>query len=206
MAVSPGAVAAPVRMPKAYFGVHPFIEANPKAVFIRRTRVAHKFDNEGKLVASTGTTLTIDRADTGATTPMSMQLDLSALTSLTSRSSDLVMTEQDGSPIGTLNAFSIGANGVISGSFSNGLTRTLGQIAMATFNNANGLVDKGSALFTSGSNSGVATISGWLRSRESTGGGSGSKTSSPAPASLPLSSASSKASESTNGPRAMLST
>ena len=32
-----------------YFNVHPFIEANPKAVFIRRTNVAHKFDNEQKL-------------------------------------------------------------------------------------------------------------------------------------------------------------
>ena len=33
----------------AHFNVHPFIEANPKAVFIRRTKVAHKFDNERKL-------------------------------------------------------------------------------------------------------------------------------------------------------------
>ena len=32
-----------------YFNVHPLIEANPKAVFIRRTNVAHKFDNEQKL-------------------------------------------------------------------------------------------------------------------------------------------------------------
>lgn len=32
----------------AYFGLHPFIEANPKAVFIRRTRVAEKTDAEAK--------------------------------------------------------------------------------------------------------------------------------------------------------------
>ena len=31
--------AAPARLPQAYFGVHPFIEADPKAVFIRRTHV-----------------------------------------------------------------------------------------------------------------------------------------------------------------------
>jgi uncharacterized protein (DUF362 family) len=34
------AAAAPGR--KAYFGVHPFIEAHPKAVFIQRTQVPHK--------------------------------------------------------------------------------------------------------------------------------------------------------------------
>src|ERR1043165_2523860 len=41
--------AAPARLPQAYFGVHPFIEANPKAVFIRRTNVPHKMDEAAKL-------------------------------------------------------------------------------------------------------------------------------------------------------------
>jgi len=34
--------------PEAYFGLHPFIESNPKAVFIRRTHVPHKMDEEAK--------------------------------------------------------------------------------------------------------------------------------------------------------------
>ena len=41
--------AAPARLPQAYFGLHPFIEANPKAVFIRRTNVPHKMDEASKL-------------------------------------------------------------------------------------------------------------------------------------------------------------
>jgi uncharacterized protein (DUF362 family) len=41
--------AAPSRTPQAYFGLHPFIEANPKAVFIRRTHVPHKMDSAAKL-------------------------------------------------------------------------------------------------------------------------------------------------------------
>lgn len=45
-----GAVAAKAA-PAAYFGVHPFIEANPKAVFILRTKVPHKMDREAKLAA-----------------------------------------------------------------------------------------------------------------------------------------------------------
>ncbi len=41
--------AATARLPKAYFGLHPAIDANPKAVFIRRTRVPHKMAEEAKL-------------------------------------------------------------------------------------------------------------------------------------------------------------
>ena len=39
---------APFVLPQPYFGLHPFIEANPKAVFIRRTHVPHKMDEEAK--------------------------------------------------------------------------------------------------------------------------------------------------------------
>ena len=47
--------AAPARMPQAQFGLHPFIEANPKAVFIRRTKVPHKMHEESKLRDETRT-------------------------------------------------------------------------------------------------------------------------------------------------------
>jgi uncharacterized protein (DUF362 family) len=40
--------AAGIRTPKSYFGLHPFIENNPKAVFIRRTHVPHKMDEAAK--------------------------------------------------------------------------------------------------------------------------------------------------------------
>src|SRR5919112_1039609 len=41
--------APPSRLPQPYFGLHPFIEKNPKAVFIRRTNVPHKMHEESKL-------------------------------------------------------------------------------------------------------------------------------------------------------------
>jgi uncharacterized protein (DUF362 family) len=41
-------IAAATRIPQAYFNLHPFIEANPKAVFIRRTKVPHKMHQESK--------------------------------------------------------------------------------------------------------------------------------------------------------------
>jgi flagellar hook protein FlgE len=116
------------------------------------------FDNAGQLVGATNTSISVTRANTGATTPLAVQLDFANLTSLTSRGSELVMTEQDGSATGTLNSFSIGADGTITGSFSNGLTRTLGQVALATFNNPEGLVDRGGNMLIAGANSGVAVI------------------------------------------------
>jgi uncharacterized protein (DUF362 family) len=52
LCTSAAAAAAPklgaTRIPQAYFGLHPFIEANPKAVFIRRTQVPHKMDEAAK--------------------------------------------------------------------------------------------------------------------------------------------------------------
>jgi len=36
------------RLPHSHFGLHPFIEAHPKAVFIRRTRVPQKMDSQAK--------------------------------------------------------------------------------------------------------------------------------------------------------------
>ena len=40
---------ASLGLPQAYFGLHPLIESNPKAVFIRRTHVGHKMDEAAKL-------------------------------------------------------------------------------------------------------------------------------------------------------------
>jgi len=76
------------------------------------------------------------------------------ISSLTDTRSNLAAVFQDGSPIGTLNGFSIGGDGLITGSFSNGLSRTIGQVALAKFSNSAGLVDIGNSMFQVGPNSG----------------------------------------------------
>jgi flagellar hook protein FlgE len=117
------------------------------------------FDTAGKLTASTGTQIGVDRTGTGSRTPFAVKLDFSSLTALTSRTSDLVMNKQDGSPRGTLTSFSIGNDGMITGSFGNGLTRPLGQVAIATFNNPEGLDDQGGNKYSASANSGDAIVS-----------------------------------------------
>lgn len=66
---------------------------------------------------------------------------------------------QDGYAAGTLKSFSIDARGVINGSFSNGLTRPLGQLAIAAFTNPAGLKRAHDTLFQASNNSGTPRIS-----------------------------------------------
>jgi flagellar hook protein FlgE len=116
------------------------------------------FDTAGQLVASTGTTLTVNRTGSGATTPVVMNLDFSTMTDFSSPSSNMVMASQDGSAVGTLTSFSVGSDGKVTGTFTNGLSKTLGQLALANFANPDGLVDEGNSNYQAGANSGVATI------------------------------------------------
>jgi len=67
-------------------------------------------------------------------------------------------TQQNGSSSGTLTNFSIGADGTITGSFSNGTTAALGQLALASFANDQGLQRVGDTNYTSTLASGQAVI------------------------------------------------
>lgn len=121
------------------------------------------FDSNGRFLSSTGTGLSLDRTGTGAATPMALNLDFSGVSGLTVRDSALVMDNQDGFATGTLIDFSIGSDGLINGTFSNGQSRTLGQIAMATFANDSGLVQRANSIFFAGPNSGTAQITAPLQ-------------------------------------------
>ncbi len=94
----------------------------------------------------------------GVTTPFLFEVDLSRLTGFATTTSEVHMVDQDGFPSGTLRQFAFGADGLITGVFSNGLTRTLGQVALANFANPNGLESEGDNLFRAAPNSGVAQI------------------------------------------------
>jgi flagellar hook protein FlgE len=66
--------------------------------------------------------------------------------------------EQDGSSSGSLVSFSIGSDGTITGSFSNGKTQALGELALANFANVNGLELDGSTNYTPTLASGPAVV------------------------------------------------
>ena len=121
------------------------------------------FDNEGRFIPSVSpVTVSIDRTGTGAATPLTFDLDFSSnsgsVSALKDVASTLAQTFQDGTPLGVLTSFSVGNDGTITGGFNNGLTRTIGQVALAKFSNPEGLVDVGSNLFFTGPNSGTPVI------------------------------------------------
>ncbi len=120
------------------------------------------FDTLGQLDSGGTAEVSIDRAGTGAASPLAFSIAFAgptdAVTAYASSGSTLAATEQDGSPIGTLSNFGIGTDGTITGAFTNGLTRTLGRVALASFRNPEGLVEQGSNLFSVGPNSGNAVV------------------------------------------------
>jgi flagellar hook protein FlgE len=121
-----------------------------------------RFDNDGQPINPAPTLINVDRAGTGAGTPLPISLDFFSgergLTSLAAERSEIVATFRDGAAVGTLVGYSISSEGLLTGTFSNGLSRTLGQVAVATFNNPEGLEEVGNNLFRAAPNSGTALV------------------------------------------------
>lgn len=65
---------------------------------------------------------------------------------------------QDGYGMGYLENFKIDSTGTITGVYSNGTNRTIGQIALATFTNQGGLEKAGDNTYVESNNSGLANI------------------------------------------------
>ena len=115
------------------------------------------FDGQGNVVSVDNSTVSIGRNQVSSVSPLQFKLDFSQLSGLAANSSTLAVARQDGSSAGTLSSTcSISVpNSAISGVFSNGISRTLGQVELARFANPTGLVQQGSNLFAAGSNSGL---------------------------------------------------
>ncbi|MCF6228615.1 MAG: flagellar hook-basal body complex protein, partial [Planctomycetes bacterium] len=122
-----------------------------------------RFDVDGQLMdVGLGSTMSLDLSDQGARTPVVFDMDFSSMSAFASEGgankSDVYLTKQDGYEAGTLMDFSIDETGVVRGLFSNGLVRSLAQVAVARFPNPNGLMAGGGNVFTQGVNSGDAII------------------------------------------------
>jgi flagellar hook protein FlgE len=80
-----------------------------------------------------------------------------SLTQFGSASSAKMVT-QDGYTMGYLESFKIDQSGIITGVYSNGANRALGQIAMASFTNPGGLEKAGENTYVVSNNSGDANV------------------------------------------------
>jgi flagellar hook protein FlgE len=107
---------------------------------------------------------TVDTGVAGAVTynppgtdPVNVAVDFSSVTQFASETT-ISAIERDGYPMGALEGFTIDANGVISGSYSNGLNQQLAQIGLASFSNPVGLIKRGENMYEESNNSGMRQV------------------------------------------------
>lgn len=119
-----------------------------------------RFNSDGSLLSFDGGPLTFT-----PTQAQSMSIDLNGGTVGTfdgitqfSSPTTTIAIHQDGHSMGVLSDFTVDNQGQIIGSYSNGISRTLGQIALARFANPSGLTLAGENIYSATVNSGDPLI------------------------------------------------
>lgn len=120
------------------------------------------FNTDGSLAGTTDPTIALTLT-TGATASQSITWDLynaagstnGTMTQYAAGASSISNMSQDGAASGQIESISTDNSGVMTASYSNGVTRPLYQLALATFNNYNGLDKAGNNRFIETAESGV---------------------------------------------------
>ena len=127
--------------------------------------VAIDFDTAGQLTTAMPLNASVDLAQVatdlglvnGATTPLAFTVDFTGTTQFGAAFGVNSLT-QDGYTSGRLAGIAVAKSGVISGRYSNGQSRDLGQIVLANFTNPNGLKPIGDTQWIETADSGPALI------------------------------------------------
>jgi len=110
------------------------------------------FDSSGALIAGSPMTIPAQTLTTGAA-PLGFPIDFTGTTQFGSAFSVNTLN-QDGYTSGRLAGFSIGADGMVLGRYTNGQSAVLGQVVLANFANPNGLQPLGNNMWAETSTSG----------------------------------------------------
>ncbi|WP_319402255.1 flagellar hook protein FlgE [uncultured Anaeromusa sp.] len=118
-----------------------------------------KFKADGTLDTAGSTINPVTIAASAPEPAFDITIDYSGVSMYTSSTgkSSVAVSSQDGYASGTLQDFSIGADGVITGSYSNGQKQPLGMVGLAAFTNSAGLDKIGENLYATTVNSGEFT-------------------------------------------------
>ncbi|HHX01861.1 MAG TPA: flagellar hook protein FlgE [Firmicutes bacterium] len=118
-----------------------------------------EFNDDGIIVTGKKGTVTIPHTllPLVKNTNLKFTLDFSGVKQYADETS-VVVLRQNGLPPGELDGVSIDRSGVLIGSYSNGLIKELGQIALARFENPPGLLKVGDTMFSESVSSGNAVI------------------------------------------------
>lgn len=120
-------------------------------------KVTLSFDGAGTLTSPTGAT-TFDPAQaSGSSGPQTLSLNFGTATKQAAAAFSVDSRSQDGKAVGQFESVAINADGIITASFSNGDTKPLGKVALANFNNPQGLRQLGDSTWASTAVSGEPT-------------------------------------------------
>lgn len=115
------------------------------------------FDATGAITGGTPTTMTF--TPTGGAAAMTVNVDYNNTSQFGSPFSVNALV-QDGFATGRLSGIDISDTGIITSRFTNGQSRTLGQVAIATFNNPQGLRQLGDTSWAETFDSGAPLVGG----------------------------------------------
>lgn len=114
------------------------------------------FDVNGVVTTATATSGVFTVTVPGAA-DIAVTLDFGSMTQVAGNST-AVMRFQDGYSPGELLSFIIGRGGVVTGTYSNGLVRDVGQVALAYFGNPEALLKEGGNFYSVSPNSGEPLV------------------------------------------------
>lgn len=118
------------------------------------------FDSNGTLTSPTGGQVSYNALPISNASDLSLTLDYGATTPTTQFGDSFAVNAlgQDGYASGQLSGVDIGSTGLIQARYTNGQSKTLGQVALANFPNPQGLRQLGDSSWSESSDSGAALI------------------------------------------------
>jgi flagellar hook protein FlgE len=122
------------------------------------TPITMTFDSTGKLADPSTPTTFLGFLAPGATSEQVIKLDFGDSTTQVSSPFSLNTTQQDGSAVGQIEGVTIGDDGTVMASFSNGDSQALGKVVLASFSNPSGLRQMGSSTWAASGLSGDARL------------------------------------------------
>ena len=116
------------------------------------------FKTNGSYDSTAGATgtLSLTYSNGNGASAQNVTMDFSALTQYSGMST--VKSTADGNAAGSLKSVSVDSSGIITGTYTNGITQSEAQVAIAQFNNPAGLTKNGSNLYTKSNNSGEPNV------------------------------------------------
>ena len=148
--------------PKDTWDVHMFVgneEASAGATSTTpATPLQLTFDAAGTITSPTSPAAFSSVFPSGASAPLALTLDFGTGTKEAAGAFSIASIAQDGIASAKISDISIGENGLVTASFSDGTTQALGKLLVANFSNPGGLRQRGDGRWTVTGNSGDAVV------------------------------------------------